>query len=176
MGWLRLVGSLKLLVAFAKEPYKRDYILQKRLMILRSLLVEATPYHTSSSMAECAVYVGRGGYPTSRESTQLTPYTKKCHVLVSKRLILELDFVGWRSCTHARALKFSPAYTISARGMCICVRERGGEIVCVVLCCVCGCVVLCCVWVVLKSSSRHGCVCVSEGEFVCVCVHAAQLE
>jgi len=30
MGWLRLVGSLKLMVSFAKEPYKRDDILQKR--------------------------------------------------------------------------------------------------------------------------------------------------
>ena len=29
MGWLRLVGSLKLQVSFAKEPYKRDCILQK---------------------------------------------------------------------------------------------------------------------------------------------------
>jgi len=30
MGWLRLVGSLNLWVSFAKEAYKRDYILQKR--------------------------------------------------------------------------------------------------------------------------------------------------
>ena len=30
MGWLRLVGSLKTLVSFTKEPCKRDYILQKR--------------------------------------------------------------------------------------------------------------------------------------------------
>jgi len=30
MGWLRFVGSLKTYVSFAKEPYKRDYILQKR--------------------------------------------------------------------------------------------------------------------------------------------------
>jgi len=29
MGWLRLVGSLKLQVSFAKEPYDRDDILQK---------------------------------------------------------------------------------------------------------------------------------------------------
>jgi len=43
MGWLQLVGSLKLQVTFAKEPYKRDYILQKRLMMLRSLLIVATP-------------------------------------------------------------------------------------------------------------------------------------
>jgi len=44
MKWLRLVGSLKLQVIFAKEPYKRDYILQKRPIILRSLLPLATPY------------------------------------------------------------------------------------------------------------------------------------
>jgi len=43
MGWLRLVGSLKLQVSFAKEPYKRDDILQKRPMILRSLPIVATP-------------------------------------------------------------------------------------------------------------------------------------
>ena len=61
MGWLRLVGSLKLQVSFAKEPYKRDCILQKRPIILysaketynilqkrpiilRSLPIKATPY------------------------------------------------------------------------------------------------------------------------------------
>jgi len=44
MGWRRFVGSLKLQISFAKEPYKRDYILQKRLMILRSLLIVATSY------------------------------------------------------------------------------------------------------------------------------------
>ena len=44
MWWLRLIGSWKFLVSFAKELYKRDDILQKRPRILRSLLVEATPY------------------------------------------------------------------------------------------------------------------------------------
>jgi len=33
MGWLRSVGSIKLYVSSAKEPYKRDNILQKRPMI-----------------------------------------------------------------------------------------------------------------------------------------------
>ena len=33
MGWLRLVGSLKVQVSFAKEPYKRDNILQKKRII-----------------------------------------------------------------------------------------------------------------------------------------------
>ena len=48
-GWLRLVGSLKLQVSFAKEPYKRDDILQKRRMIIRSLLIVATPYTIAMS-------------------------------------------------------------------------------------------------------------------------------
>ena len=43
MGWLQLVGSIKLQVSFAKEPYKRDDILQKRPMILSILLTVATP-------------------------------------------------------------------------------------------------------------------------------------
>jgi len=33
MGWLQLVGSIKLQVSFAKETYKRDDILQKRPII-----------------------------------------------------------------------------------------------------------------------------------------------
>jgi len=43
MGWLRLVGSLKLLVSFAKEPYERGYILQRRHVIFRSSLIGAIP-------------------------------------------------------------------------------------------------------------------------------------
>ena len=49
MGWLRLVGSLRLYVSFAKEPYKRDDILQKRHVILRSLLIVATHYPSRAS-------------------------------------------------------------------------------------------------------------------------------
>jgi len=44
MGWLRLVGSLKLQVSFAKEPYKRDDILQKR-FINSQLATKSTPQH-----------------------------------------------------------------------------------------------------------------------------------
>ena len=35
---------LKIKVSFAKEPYKRDDILQKRPIISRRLLIVATPY------------------------------------------------------------------------------------------------------------------------------------
>jgi len=43
-GWLPLAGSFKSWFSCAKEAYKSDYILQKRRMILRSLLMVATPY------------------------------------------------------------------------------------------------------------------------------------
>jgi len=44
MRRFRWVSSLKLQVSFAKEPYKKDIILQKRRIIWRSLLIVATPY------------------------------------------------------------------------------------------------------------------------------------
>ena len=44
MGWLRIVGSIKVQVSFAKEPHKRDAILQKRPTILSILLTVATPF------------------------------------------------------------------------------------------------------------------------------------
>jgi len=43
MMWIRLVGSLKTQVSFAKEPYKRDYVLHKRPIFLRSVLIIANP-------------------------------------------------------------------------------------------------------------------------------------
>ena len=49
MGWLWLVGSIKLQVSFAKEPYKTDDILQKRTIILSILLTVATPYSSNES-------------------------------------------------------------------------------------------------------------------------------
>ena len=53
LGWLRLVGSLRLQVSFAKEPYRRDYILQKSPIFLRSLLLVATPYKICVSRLIC---------------------------------------------------------------------------------------------------------------------------
>ena len=44
MGWLRLVGSLKLQVSFAEYHLFYRALLQKRPIILRSLQVVATPY------------------------------------------------------------------------------------------------------------------------------------
>ena len=44
MGWLRVVGSLELQVAFAEYGLFYRALLQKRPMILRSLIIVATPY------------------------------------------------------------------------------------------------------------------------------------
>jgi len=48
MGWLRLVGSLKSKVSFAKEPDKRDEILKKRPLILR----QSRPKEVSGGFTE----------------------------------------------------------------------------------------------------------------------------
>jgi len=58
MGWLRLVGSLKSYVSFAKEPYKRDDILQKRHIILRSLLILANPYIDIDNLLRQQPFIG----------------------------------------------------------------------------------------------------------------------
>jgi len=44
MGWLQLVGSLKLQVSFAEYRLFYRALLQKRPTVLRSLLIVATPY------------------------------------------------------------------------------------------------------------------------------------
>ena len=48
MRWLRLVGSWKLQVAFAEYRLFYRALLQKRLVILRSLLIVAFPYQAAS--------------------------------------------------------------------------------------------------------------------------------
>jgi len=45
MGWLRLVGSIKLSVSFAEYCFFYRALLQKRPIILSILLTEATPSH-----------------------------------------------------------------------------------------------------------------------------------
>jgi len=46
MKWLRLVGSLELSVSFAEYSLFYRALLQKRRIMLRSLLIIATPYHS----------------------------------------------------------------------------------------------------------------------------------
>ena len=55
MGWLWLIASIKWQDSFAKEPYKRDDILQKRPIILSILLTVATPSMRMSKAEYLAV-------------------------------------------------------------------------------------------------------------------------
>ena len=52
MGWLRLVGSLKLQVSLAEYHLFYRALLQKRPIILRSLLVKANPYRAKERVRE----------------------------------------------------------------------------------------------------------------------------
>jgi len=47
MGWLRLIGSLKLQVSFAKEPYKRDLYSAKETYNFKELTNCSHPITTS---------------------------------------------------------------------------------------------------------------------------------
>ena len=78
MGLLRLVGSLQLQVSFAKEPYKRDNNLQKRPIILKSLLTIATPYiHEDKNRWWCLVKYKSKFVGKIKKRQQICTYAKK---------------------------------------------------------------------------------------------------
>jgi len=56
MGWPRLVGSLKLQVSFAEYSLFYRALLQKRPIILRSLLIVATPYDCTNTRGSTHMY------------------------------------------------------------------------------------------------------------------------
>jgi len=56
MGWLRLVGSFKLQVSFAEYRLFYWSLLQKRHIILRSLLIEATTYTYHAYIKHTNIY------------------------------------------------------------------------------------------------------------------------
>ena len=95
ISWVATISRLlKLYVSFAKESYKRDYILQKRPRILRSLLIVATPYRIEYtcglSVWRCEIgreHLGEREYgkmswhTLSRESLSLSPYSLSLAIL-----------------------------------------------------------------------------------------------
>jgi len=96
MGWLPIVGSLQSQVSFAKEPYKRDYIVQQRPLIWRSLLLVATPYphtilHSCSKLPWVAV---SGDLTGGAPSTSVTVYTKHGHVMSNQHTVNPLQTLG----------------------------------------------------------------------------------
>jgi len=57
MGWLRLVGSLKLYVSYAEHSLFYRALLRKRPTFLRSLPIEATPHECMSRTHECVQFL-----------------------------------------------------------------------------------------------------------------------
>ena len=83
MRWLRLVGSLESWVSFAKEPYKRDDILQKRHIVWKSLLIAATPYLSLSLSFDLSISISL--------SLVLSCLLSFCFCLVFK-VLLEIEY------------------------------------------------------------------------------------
>jgi len=106
MGWLRLVGSLRLLVSFAKEPYKIDDILQKKPIILRSLLFVATPYLDSMLWSESNTHTYVRTYvpKCSHQSIKKYKYTylhKYIHILAYIHTYVHTNIHTYiHTCTH----------------------------------------------------------------------------
>ena len=81
---------LKIIGLFAKQPYKRDDILQKRPIILRRLLLVATPYLmkdcTGARKGECAhsqnnfSHVEQRRRPTLLQHPVPAPHTSMLHI------------------------------------------------------------------------------------------------
>ena len=101
MGWQRLVGSIKLQVSFAKEPYKRGDILQKKPKFWRSLLIVATPYHICESYHTCkSCHVSHIWVMSHPRSSPPSPETKNYksmwHIwVVTQMRVLWQDFVKY---------------------------------------------------------------------------------
>jgi len=73
MGWLRLVGSLKLWVFFAEYSLFKRALMQKRPIILRSLLIVATP--------SCVLLLQKKTHKYVKETHK---YVKETHTYVKE--------------------------------------------------------------------------------------------
>jgi len=160
MGWLRLVGSLKWQVSFAKEPYKRDDILQKRPIILRSLLIVATPYVCVCARVHVCVYVCVCACVFTFVCVCFMSMTVSGHGVVSDTIYCSVDplvclvwCLSLCVCIFVRVCVMS--MSISGHGV------VSDVVNCILWCaCVCFCLF---VWVCV-------CVCLSVCLYVCVCV------
>ena len=83
MGWLRLVGSLKLQVSFAEYCLFYRALLQKRPIFLRSLLIVATPecFITSHNTLQHTAPYCTTLHHTAPHCTTLQPTAPHCPTL-----------------------------------------------------------------------------------------------
>ena len=67
MGWLRLVGSFKLQGSFAEYRLFYGALLQTRLIILRCVLIVATPYMDYLDLTKTCLQICRCSHVSLRE-------------------------------------------------------------------------------------------------------------
>ena len=83
MGWLRLVGSIKLQVSFAEYSLFYWALLHKRPIILSILLTEATPYHMVTVVL-VLLEGHRGTLPDAKLASRLRKEIKADYTLGGK--------------------------------------------------------------------------------------------
>jgi len=89
MGWLRLAGSLRLQVSFAECSLFYRALLQKRPIILRSLLTEATPYQYISVCIYICIQIYMCAYKYIYIQMLLTLLVYVCtHIYAYKYMLL----------------------------------------------------------------------------------------
>jgi len=74
-SYLSSVTRLKLQVLFAKEPHKRDNILQKRPIILRSLLNRCHPIRANG---QCITHLTWGHHVILHHTHDIASHTRQC--------------------------------------------------------------------------------------------------
>ena len=168
MGWLRLVGSLKIQVSFAKESYKRDCTLQKKPVILRSVLIVGTAYtkscrqNTTNHLEMTAVVSKWQSYyddPASvKELERLKSFAEKHDLKEDKRKQAAVGLCQQRVSVYVCVCVFVCVCVCACVCARVCVRVR----VCV---CVCMCVYVC----VCVCACARVCVCVCLFVYVCCC-------
>jgi len=79
MGWLRVVGSLKSQVSFAEYSLFYRALLQRRPVILRSLLIVATPYLECTPLSMISIEVMERGLRKTNTSTTTKIVCRKNH-------------------------------------------------------------------------------------------------
>ena len=104
MGCLRLVGSLKLQISFAKEPCQRDDILQKSHVILRSLLIVATPYISLASTSS-PIQISFAKEPCSRDDI-----LQKRPIILRSLLIVATPYISLASTSSPTCAEYSLFY------------------------------------------------------------------
>jgi len=74
-----------------KEPYKRDHILQQRRIILRSLLLVATPYHEAALCIRMSQLAIEGGRKRCVVSKRTVSWVERCSGTKRGVLCVKID-------------------------------------------------------------------------------------